>query len=473
MIDVPVLARATAAGLGRLIASGAADPVEVVEHFLAEAEGAKKRNVYLCVTAERARREAEASRKRHREGRALGPLDGVPLSWKDLFDVAGSPTTAGSALRRDSGPVQRDAPVVANLAAAGMVCLGKVSLTEFAYSGLGLNPHYGTPANPHDTAIARAPGGSSSGSAVSVADGSSPCSIGSDTGGSVRIPAAFNGLVGYKTSEGRIDKASVFPLSDTLDTVGPLTRSVEDAVLLDMAMRAAVVSGVRRADLSTLRLVVPESVVFDGIEEAVARNFEDCIDRLKAAGASVERQPFPLFEEVQTVTAEHGSLTAAEAYFVHRERVDGDDGGKIDRRVVARILGGKRMSSHDLISILRRRDSLIAAFGRELDGALLAMPTTPHTAPEVAPLEADDAYFHEINLKTLRNTMLGNFLATCGLALPSGRDAGGLPTSILFSAPGGQDERLLSYGLAIESALSDVSCRAFTHEGEHRPEEVK
>lgn len=456
MIDAQTLSRATAAGIGRLIAGGATDPIEVAEHFIAEAERAQQRNVYLCVTAERARREAAASAKRHREGRALGPLDGVPLSWKDLFDIAGTPTTAASALLRDSEPVQHDAPVVARLAAAGMVCLGKVNLTEFAYSGLGLNPHYGTPANPHDTAVARAPGGSSSGSAVSVADGSAPCSIGSDTGGSVRIPAAFNGLVGYKTSERRIDKSGAFPLSDTYDTVGPLTRSVEDAVLLDLAMRGAVVSGVRRADLSTLRLIVPESVAFDGIEDAVAQNFEDCIDRLSHAGAKVDRRRFALLEEVEAVTADHGSLTAAEAYFVHRGRVDGDDCAKIDRRVVDRILGGKRMSSHDLISILRHRGRLIAAFDQELDGALLAMPTAPHTAPEIAPLEADDAYFHKVNLKTLRNTMLGNFLATCGLALPSGRDAGGLPTSILFSAPCGQDELLLSYGLAIESALIEV-----------------
>ncbi|NIA70603.1 amidase [Pelagibius litoralis] len=456
MIDAETLSRATAAGIGRLIAGGVTDPVEVAEYFLGRATEAKEQNVFLCVTAARAKREAEASLKRYRDGRALGPLDGVPLSWKDLFDVAGSPTTAGSALLRDTAAVQQDAPVVANAAAAGMICLGKVNLTEFAYSGLGLNPHYGTPANPHDQAVARAPGGSSSGSAVSVACGANPCSIGTDTGGSVRIPAAFNGLVGYKTSERRVDKSAVFPLSDTLDTVGPLTRSVEDAVLLDMALRGAVASAVRRADLSSLRLVVPESVAFDGIEDAVAANFERCIDRLSAVGASVERRRFTLFEEVEAVTAEHGSLTAAEAYFVHRGRVDGADCAKVDRRVVARILGGKRMSSHDLISVLRQRSRLIAAFGRELDGALLAMPTVAHTAPEIGPLEADDELFHEVNLKTLRNTMLGNFLATCGLALPSGCDAKGLPTSILFSAPGGCDEKLLSDGLAIESALSEV-----------------
>ena len=456
MTDLDALSRASAAGIGRLLAGGALDPVEVTEFFLGRIDEAASRKVFLCVTGERAKREAEASRTRYREGRALGPLDGVPVSWKDLFDVAGSPTTAGSALFRDSAPAKRDAPVVANLAAAGMVSLGKVNLTEFAYSGLGLNPHYGTPANPHDATVARAPGGSSSGSGVSVASGLCPCSIGSDTGGSVRIPAAFNGIVGYKTSERRIDKTGVFPLSDTLDTVGPLAKSVEDVVLLDMAMRGEVATGVRRADLSVLTIVVPDNVVHDDLDDAVGANFEAAIDRLSRAGAKVVRRALPLLDEVQAVTKAHGSVTAAESYFAHKDRVDGPDCEKIDRRVVARILGGKRMSAYDLVVITRARKRLIRDLERDLDGGLLAMPTTPHTAPEIAPLEADDDLFHKTNLETLRNTMLGNFLATCGLALPSGRDAKGLPTSILFSAPWRADEMLLSYGLAIEPALADA-----------------
>lgn len=454
MIDPDALSRATAAGIGRLLAAGATNPVEVAAAFLERIDQAAARHVFLHVTGDRAQREAEASRKRYREGRALGPLDGVPISWKDLFDVAGSPTTAGSALFRDSAPATRDAPVVGNLAAAGMVCLGKVNLTEFAYSGLGLNPHYGTPANPHDTTVARAPGGSSSGAGVSVAGGLCPCSIGTDTGGSVRVPAAFNGVVGYKTSERRIDKTGVFPLSETLDTVGPLAKSVEDVVLLDMAMRGLVATGVRRADLSRLTIAVPTNVVHDGADDAVGANFEAAIDRLSRAGAIVVRRTLPLLDEVQAVTEAYGSLTAAEAYVVHKDRVDGPDRERIDRRVAARILAGKRMSSYDLISLTRVRTRLIGDLGRELDGGLLAMPTTPHTAPEIAPLEADDDLFHKTNLKTLRNTLLGNFLATCGLALPSGRDVEGLPTSILFSAPWGADEMLLSNGLAIEAALA-------------------
>ena len=447
------LDRLSAAAVGRLLLGGETDAVEVAEFFLERIERASANPVFILVTAERARAEAEASVKRHREGRPLGPLDGVPIAWKDLFDLAGTPTTAGSGLFRDSAPKDRDSPCVAHTAAAGMVALGKVNLTEFAFSGLGLNPHFGTPTNPHDRKTPRVPGGSSSGSGVAVAAGLAPCAIGSDTGGSVRIPAAYNGVVGYKSSELRIDKSRVFPLAYSYDTVGPLARSVEDCVLLDLALRGAVTSDVRAGDLSGLRLLVPETVMLDDLDEAVGANFEAAVAKLAAAGAEVERRAMPLLKEVQDVTAEHGSLTSAEAYDVHHDRVEGPDVDRIDRRVVDRIMAGKAISAYGLLRIQAARKRLAADFTRELDGALLVTPTIPHTAPEIAPLEADDELFHRVNLKTLRNTMIGNFLAVCGLSIPSGVDAGGLPTGILFSAPGGEDERLLSAGLAIERAL--------------------
>ncbi len=447
------LERMSAAAVGRLLLGGETDAVEVAEFFLDRIEQERANPVFIAVTAARARTEAEASVKRHKAGRPLGPLDGVPIAWKDLFDMAGRRTTAGSALLRDSAPKERDAPCVAHVAAAGMVALGKVNLTEFAFSGLGLNPHFGTPTNPHDRVTARVPGGSSSGSGVAVALGLAPCAIGSDTGGSVRIPAAYNGVVGFKTSELRIDKRDVFPLADSYDTVGPLARSVEDCVLLDLALRGAVTSEVRAADLTSLRILVPETVALDDLEDAVGANFEAALAKVSAAGAKIDRRPLPLLGEVQEVTARHGSLTAAEAYDVHQLRVEGSEVERIDRRVVARIMGGKAMSALDILRISAARKRLAAALARELDGALLAMPSIPHTAPEIAPLEADDELFHQVNLKTLRNTMIGNFLSVCGLTIPSGTNAGGLPTGIMFSAPGGDDERLLSDGLAIERAL--------------------
>jgi aspartyl-tRNA(Asn)/glutamyl-tRNA(Gln) amidotransferase subunit A len=448
------LSQISAAALGRLYLAGATDPVAATEVFFDRIRACPDQVVFLHLTEARARREAEASLKRYRAGRPLGPLDGVPVAWKDLVDLEGTVTTAGAEVLRHAPPAKADAPIARHLAAAGMVSLGKVNLSEFAYSGLGLNPHYGTPLNPFD-AVPRAPGGSSSGSAVAVARGLAPCAIGSDTGGSVRIPAAFNGLVGLKTTEGRIDKSGVFPLSQTLDTIGPLARTVEDCILLDAALRGAVATDIRRAELSGLRLVVPENIVFDHAEDGVVANFERALAALTAAGAMVERRHIAIFDEALAVGAAHGSLTAAEAYAFHRELMEGPDAARVDPRITSRIGGGKRMTAGDLLAIQAMRKRLTPALVAELDGALLAFPTVPHAAPEIAPLEADVELYHQVNLRSLRNTMLGNILTTCGLALPTGLDGRGLPTSLLLSAPAGDDSRLLAIGLAAEAAGID------------------
>lgn len=442
----------SAAAVGRAIAGGL-DPVDVTAFFLERIAAAEGESVFLHVCADRARREAEASRKRHAAGRPLGPLDGVPVSWKDLYDIAGTPTTAGSNLLRDAPPAKADAQVVANATACGMVNLGKVNLTEFAFSGLGLNPNFGTAINPLDSKTPRVPGGSSAGSAVSVARGLAPVSIGSDTGGSVRIPAAFNGLIGYKSSEGRIPKGGVMALSPTLDSVGPIARSVEDCVLVDAALRGATPASLRLPDVGDLRIVVAANVVNDGIEDAVLANFEAALEKLARAGAKVIRRDLPMFDAMARLTAENGSIVAAEAYWVHHDRIESPDVEAIDRRVVARILGGKAMSACSLITIQQERIALTRALHQALDGDMLAMPTVAHVAPAIAPLEADDDLYHRINLKTLRNTMLGNFFNLPGLALPSGTGEAGMPTSILFSTLGGEDERLLAAGMTLERCL--------------------
>lgn len=447
----------SASALGRSISQGSLDPVDVCEYFLEAIEKAEDKTVFLEVTAERARAEALASRNRHKAGRSLGPLDGVPISWKDLFDVKGTRTTVGSDVFRSAPPAAQDATVVSHAAAAGMVCLGKVNLSEFAFSGLGINPHYGTPRNPFDTDTPRIPGGSSSGSAVSVASGLAPCSIGTDTGGSVRIPAALNGLVGYKSSERRIEKYGAFDLSPTLDTIGPLSKTVEDAVLLDAMLRGAVLPAAKHRSLQGVNILVPENIVFDDAEEAVVRNFDACIAKLETAGARITRSKMPIFEEMRNLTSEHGAIVSAESYLVHKMRIESSEGHKIDSRVVSRIMNGAKMSSFDLLTIQRERRRLIAAFSAELGDGLLAMPTVAHTAPEIAPLNADTQKYHAVNMLTLRNTMIGNFMATCGLALPSGCDARGLPTSILFSGPFESDDRLLSLGLGIEKELSELT----------------
>jgi aspartyl-tRNA(Asn)/glutamyl-tRNA(Gln) amidotransferase subunit A len=349
-----------------------------------------------------------------------------------------------------------DAPLAANAARAGMVTMGKLNMTELAYSALGLNPHFGTPNNRNNKAPRRAPGGSSSGSAVAVAAKLLPIAIGSDTGGSVRIPSSFNGVVGYKTSPGRIDTSGVVPLAATYDTIGPIARSVEDCILSDRAMRGAISAELLRADLGEVELVVPTNVVFDGTQEAVTANFERSIAALAGAGVTIRRERLEVLDRLLEMNAKYGTLTAAEAYHEFHKLVDGEKAAQIDRRVVKRILDGKRMSANDLISIQRGRRQLIAELNRHLRGALMAWPTTAITAPEIEPIEKDDDTFHRTNLLTLRNTMPGNILDLCGVALPNGHDAAGMPTSTLISSTKDDDERLLGVAVEVERVLAGV-----------------
>lgn len=449
------LSTVSAAALARHYRDGTITPSDATEWFLDRIETTTDRAVFIAVTAARARREAAASTARYREGKPLGPLDGVPIAWKDLFDLEGTTTTAGSDIYRSAPPASADATVVRNLAIVGMVSLGKVNLSEFAYSGLGLNPHFGTPRNPFDTKVHRAPGGSSSGSAVAVASGLAPVSIGSDTGGSVRVPAAFNGLVGFKTAEGSVDKTGVFALSPTLDTVGPLARTVEDCLLLYSALKGAPPIEVKPADFTALRFVVPTNIVFDEAEEAVIANFRALLAKLERKGAKIVEHPVSAFDAIRA-TSGHGNIVAAEAYFAWRRLIDSPDVKRIDPRVVARIMRGASMSAYDLLALQAKRIALQRELRADLDGALLAFPTVAHTAPPVAPLEADPELFHAVNIKTLRNTMLGNFLNLPGFAIPSGTDANGLPTSVLISAPSGFEPLLFAAAESVAATAGHI-----------------
>jgi aspartyl-tRNA(Asn)/glutamyl-tRNA(Gln) amidotransferase subunit A len=458
--DIDTIANRTGAGIALAYRSAEVGPVEVTECLLERIEKTKGENVFITVAADRARTEARAAEIRYKEGRPLSALDGVPIAWKDVFDVAGTPTTAGSKLF-SSGPVKdADTRCVASVAAAGMVSIGKLNMTELAFSGLGLNPHFGTPLNPNDKATPRSPGGSSSGSGAAVAGRLVPCAIGSDTGGSVRVPSSFNGVVGYKTSTGRIDKTGLIPLARTYDTIGPLARSVEDCVLLDMVLRGEVVSPVRRADLRSLSVLAPVNVVLEDIEPAVQENYERSLEMLAQRGVIVRRERVEALDRVIEMSARFGTLIAAEAYVEYRDIADSEKAAEVDRRVIARMLGGKKMSACDVISIQRGRQQLIPAVLAQMAGALLVMPTTVITAPEVGPLEANDELFHKVNSRTLRNTTIGNVLDLCAVALPNGRDGKGLPTSILFSAGRNDDDRLLSYALEIERVIRDTNSPA-------------
>ena len=449
------LSTLTAAELGRAMRDKKTNPVDVVEHFIGRIADYADRSVFITVTAERARQEAKASAARYAKGHPLGPLDGVPVAWKDLVDVKGAPTTCASELFRNRDVAEDDAPIVKNCAAAGMVVLGKVNLTEFAFSGLGLNPHFGTPINPYSSDAPRAPGGSSSGSAVSVAAGLTPISIGTDTGGSVRIPAAFNGLVGYKSSQGHINKDRVQSLSLTLDTIGPLGKSVEDCVLMERVLRQQLVVVPRAAGLTDLTLVVPENLVFEEAQNAVVANFEAALSKLSAAGVTIIRRRLNVLDAMLESSADHGTLATAEAFYALGSHVDGSNRERMDRRVVSRIERGRGQTAADYIAITETRRALNEQLGAEMAGpTFLVMPTVAITAPKIALLDADDDVFHATNSTALRNTMIGNYFDLPGFTIPSGTDAQGLPTGVLFNAYTGQDELLMCYMQSIEQAIN-------------------
>ncbi|CAN7641547.1 amidase [Agrobacterium genomosp. 3 str. RTP8] len=442
------------AQLSVLIQSGHLDPRSLVEETLDAIGKDDDQAIFICLTAERAMAEAEAASKRIREGRSCGVLDGIPVAWKDLFDLAGVATTAGSTVLSNDAPAARDADVVTALKQAGMVSIGRTNMSEFAFSGLGINPHYGTPRNPASQDGHRLPGGSSSGAGVAVAAGLVPVAIGTDTGGSVRIPAAFNGVVGYKASRGRYSMRGVYPLAKSLDSLGPLTRTVQDAVWVDAAMRGKATADVARSSLSGLSLVVPETVFFDAVEDGVAAAFEQAVERLVRAGASVRRQAFPIFSELFDLIRQKGALVTAEAFALHKARLEGADAARMDPRVVARTKLGANISMPDYIAIIEARERMTAAFmGMIGKDELLVSPTLPHVAAKVAPLVDDDDAFFAMNAKTLRNTQIGNFLDLCGVSIPCGTGEAGMPVGLLLSGLHGMDEDVLGVAMAAEEIV--------------------
>ena len=439
-----------ATSMAEAFASGCSDPVQVLEQTLVHASTVPA--VFICVTAERARREAEASAARWRAGQPLSAFDGVPLAWKDLFDVAGSVTTAGAAYRREAPAALLDAPSVGLLCRAGMVSVGKTNLSELAYSGLGLNPHFGTPHNPSSTDQPRIPGGSSSGSAVAVAAGIVPIAMGTDTAGSIRIPAALTGIVGYRSSCRRYSRDGVFPLAHTLDSLGPLTRSVRDALVIDDLLNGRTHTHVARS-LKGQRFVLEQGIL-DDIEPAVRTHLLRAVDQLRAEGALIEVRPCATFQATLDLIKHHGWLGAFEAFALHEALLDSDDAEQLDPRVRRRLEAARALPASQLIHLTDARHRLQQQLIDDLDGAVLITPTVAHVAPPLAPLEADDELFANTNLATLRLTMPGSLLDMPGVSLPSGRNAQGLPTGLLLSVPMGEDARLLRAALSVESVLT-------------------
>lgn len=443
----------TASRLAQDLRDGTRDALDLVAEVYDRITAHGDDALFIRQTRARAEAEARAARERLRAGNPASVLDGVPLAWKDLFDLKGTVTTAGSDVLRTAAPAKADAALVTAAMRAGLVSIGTVNMTEFAYSGIGLNPHHGTPRNPRDPQVHRSPGGSSSGSGAVVAAGIVPLSIGTDTGGSIRIPAAFNGVVGYKTSTGHYPMDGVFPLSPTLDTLGPLAQTVEDCVLADAALRGLMRPRATPADPAALDFVIPDTVMFDDLDPAVAAAFDATATRLAAAGARVRRIALPELRETVQVIAQLGPLASAEALDIHWERLHGPDEARIDPRVVRRIRMADRMTAVDLIRLNGHRRRLIAAVNEKLGDALLICPTTPSVAMPIAPLEADVEVFFHHNFRTLRNTALGNFLDWCGLSIPNGADADEMPTGLMICGRHGRDLPLLSAGLALEQTI--------------------
>lgn len=435
----------TAADLGRGIAKGRIDPIDLCDAYIDAIETHPlARRIYARTTCDRARAEAEAASARARSGTRRGPLDGVPLSWKDLFDTAGTATEAGSRLLAGRVP-ERDAQVLANATAQGLVCLGKTHMSELAFSGLGLNPLFETPpcVNFPD-AVA---GGSSSGAATSVAFGLAAGALGSDTGGSVRVPAAWNDLVGFKTSPGRLPVAGVVPLCPSFDTLGPLCRSVEDAALITAAMGAGPAPDLRGASLAGARVLVLETVALDDLRPAPAQAFDHAITRLERAGARVERGTIPEVAEAMPLSA---ILYTAEAYGIWQDRIEAAP-DLMFPQILERFRAGATHRAADFVAAWQRLDALRRGWADRVAGHdAVILPTAPNLPPDAARLLTDEAYYVTENLLTLRNTRIGNLFGLPGLTLPSGTPSAG----IMFLGAAGGDARLLRLGAAAQQALT-------------------
>jgi aspartyl-tRNA(Asn)/glutamyl-tRNA(Gln) amidotransferase subunit A len=409
---------------------------------------------FVHVDPDRALSAADASDRRRREGRALSPLDGLVISIKDLFDVEGQTTRAGSVLLTGDAPARRDADAVARLRAAGMVLIGRTNMTEFAFSGLGLNPHYGTPLSRWRRDEGRIAGGSTSGGATSVADGMAHATLGTDTGGSCRIPAAFNGLTGFKPTAGRVSTRGAIPLSTSLDTVGTIAPTVRCCEMLD-----DVLSGQRPQtgplNIRDLKIAVPSHYVFDGIEPLVAERVQHSLSTLSEAGAVVEYIAVPEFDGIAELLV-RGGLVAAESYAWHRDKILSHE-SEYDPRVAIRIKRGSEQAEADYSTVVGLRREFIARVAERLAPYdIIAMPTTPILPPLLSALE-DEIEYSRINLLVLRNPTVVNLFDGCAISLPIGGDFDGPPVGLTLAAPGREDARLLAAAAAVEPLVRSIA----------------
>jgi aspartyl-tRNA(Asn)/glutamyl-tRNA(Gln) amidotransferase subunit A len=440
----------------KALAEGTTTSRALVEQCLARiadtnGEGCR---AFIKVHAESARAMADAMDMLRRAGRAPSCYAGIPISLKDLFDIAGEATPAGSRVLADAPPAAAHALVVQRMLAAGFVPVGRTNMTEFAFSGLGINPHYGTPVSPWDRAAGRIPGGSSSGTAVSVSDGMAVAGLGTDTGGSCRIPAAFCGIVGYKPTARRVPITGVLPLAPSLDSVGPLAPSVACCAIIDAVLAGEAPALPASCNLDGLRVAVPSNVVLDGMDDTVASTFERTLTALSRAGVRINHIAVPEFDDVSAVNAK-GGFPASEAYAWHRTLL-AEKGDGYDPRIRVRIERGERMSAADYVELAAARNRLIVALdARTRDVDALIMPTVPIVPPRITDLENERDY-NRINMHILRNTAFANFFDRCSISLPC-HSADSAPVGLMLVGETLGDARLFSMAAAIESVLCSTA----------------
>ena len=451
----------TLAELAADLATGRTSSRALVEACLEKIEdpSGEGRRAFLHVDKGSARAQADAMDLLRSSGAAPSPYAGIPISIKDLFDITGQVTRAGSTVLANRPAATQDATCVARLRRAGFVLIGRTNMSEFAFSGLGMNPHYGTPRNPWErphtshadaSTQGRVPGGSSSGAAISVADGMAHGALGTDTGGSCRIPAAFTGLVGYKPTAARVPRTGAIPLSTTLDSIGPIARSVACCATLDAILANDSPTNLTDRSLAGMRFAIPTTFVLEDTDADVAAHFERSLSRMSAAGARIERIDVPEFADIPSINAK-GGFSAAESYTWHRPLIE-SQGAAYDPRVLVRIQRGATQTAADYIELLAARRAFIAALKeRIVRFDALLFPTTPVIPPRIAALQTDDEFFR-VNGLVLRNPAVINLLDGCAISIPN-HEEGEPPTGLMLACPGGQDHHLFRCAAAAEPVI--------------------
>ena len=442
----------TLATLADDLASGRTTSRKLVEECLARIAdpAGEGRRTFIDVDRQAALTAADAMDRLREVNAAPSRYAGIPISIKDLFDIKGQVTRAGSRALDDSPPAEHDAASVARLRQAGFVLIGRTNMTEFAYSGIGINPHFGTPKGAWKRTEGHVPGGSSSGAAVSVLDGMAHGALGTDTGGSCRIPAAYNGIVGYKPTQRRVPLDGAVPLSFSLDSIGPLARSVSCCAILDAVLANEPIVALKPRPVKGMRLAVPTTIALDELDAAVAQTFERALEALSSHGAIIERIEMAEFHDIGPMNAK-GGFAASESYAWHRYLITAK-GDVYDPRVAVRIMRGEAQSAADYIDLLNERRSLIARVNARIAPYdALVLPTTANTPPKIADL-ADDKAFTTANLRSLRNCTLINMIDGCAISLPAHRE-GEVPVGLMLAGTAGSDHRIFELAAGMEAVI--------------------